>query len=83
MPTHQEPPKAPGTVAEAPSSPIGEPTPSSYDRSSLTGDYLVMIAGQTEEDYFRYAPEISSASTSMGSSICPRPSPIIKKSRFS
>jgi Uma2 family endonuclease len=57
MPTYQEPPKAPGTVAEAPSSPIDEPTPPSYDRSSLTGDYLVMIAGQTEEDYFRYAPE--------------------------
>ncbi|HEV3167546.1 MAG TPA: Uma2 family endonuclease [Isosphaeraceae bacterium] len=28
-----------------------------YDRSSLEGDYMVMIAGQTEEDYFRRAPE--------------------------
>lgn len=28
-----------------------------YDRSSLTGDYMVMIEGQTEEDWWRYAPE--------------------------
>ena len=28
-----------------------------YDRSSLPGDFLVMIAGQTEEDYFRRAPD--------------------------
>src|SRR5947209_1721892 len=28
-----------------------------YDRSSLTGDYMVMIAGQTEEDWWRLAPE--------------------------
>ncbi len=28
-----------------------------YDRSSLHGDYMVMIAGQTAEDFERYAPE--------------------------
>ncbi len=28
-----------------------------YDRSSLVGDFMVMIAGQTEEDYLRRAPE--------------------------
>ncbi len=31
--------------------------PRVYDRSSLDGDYLVMIAGQTPEDWERYAPE--------------------------
>jgi Uma2 family endonuclease len=36
-----------------------EPTPPEewYDRSSLTGDYMVMIADQTPEDFERYAPE--------------------------
>jgi Uma2 family endonuclease len=36
-----------------------EPAPPEdwYDRSSLTGDYLVMIADQTPEDFERYAPE--------------------------
>lgn len=28
-----------------------------YDRSSLVGDYMVMIAGQTAEDFERKAPE--------------------------
>ncbi len=31
--------------------------PRVYDRSSLDGDYLVMIAGQTPEDWELYAPE--------------------------
>lgn len=36
-----------------------EPTPAEcwYDRSSLTVDAVVTIEGQTEEDFFRYAPE--------------------------
>jgi Uma2 family endonuclease len=28
-----------------------------YDRSSLVGDFMVMLADQTEEDYLRRAPE--------------------------
>lgn len=28
-----------------------------YDRSSLKGDYMVMIAGQTADDFEKYAPE--------------------------
>jgi Uma2 family endonuclease len=34
-----------------------EPLNDCYDRSSLVGDFLVMIADQTEEEYFRRAPE--------------------------
>ncbi|WP_169980028.1 Uma2 family endonuclease [Tautonia rosea] len=36
-----------------------EPTPpeSWYDRSSISADAMVMIEGQTEEDFFRFAPE--------------------------
>ncbi|MDR3638261.1 MAG: Uma2 family endonuclease [Isosphaeraceae bacterium] len=33
------------------------PTGTIYDRSSLKGDYMVMIAGQTAEDFEKYAPE--------------------------
>ena len=31
--------------------------PDWYDRSSLAGDFMVMIAGQTEEDWLRRAPD--------------------------
>ena len=31
--------------------------PDWYDRSSLPGDFMVMIAGQTEDDYLRNAPD--------------------------
>jgi Uma2 family endonuclease len=57
MPTHREPTTGPATVAEAPVPALVRANPAIYDRSSLSGDYLVMIAGQTEEDYFRHAPE--------------------------
>ena len=39
-------------VANPPPSPRGN-----YDRSSLTGDFMVMIPGQTAEDFELYAPE--------------------------
>lgn len=48
-------PTLPDTI-ERPA-PASEPTSEVYDRSSLRGNYLVMIAGQTEEDFFRLAPE--------------------------
>ena len=31
--------------------------PDWYDRSSLAGEFMVMIAGQTEDDYLRHAPD--------------------------
>jgi Uma2 family endonuclease len=34
-----------------------DPTKDWYDRSSLKGDFMVMIADQTEEDYLRRCPE--------------------------
>jgi Uma2 family endonuclease len=45
-------------TADAPS-PESEPDPvlDWYDRSSLTGDFMVMIADQTPEDFERRAPE--------------------------
>jgi len=41
-------------VVERPETPCA---PRVYDRSSLDGDYMVMIAGQTPEDWENYAPE--------------------------
>jgi Uma2 family endonuclease len=41
----------------SPSSGVIEAAPRVYDRSSLTGDFMVMIADQTPEDFERYAPE--------------------------
>jgi len=35
----------------------GTATGAMYDRSSLKGDYMVMLAGQTAEDFEKYAPE--------------------------
>ncbi len=49
-----------------------DPTKVWYDRSSLNGDYMVMIPDQTVEDYLRRAPRIKFANTSTGSSTCPR-----------
>jgi len=37
--------------------PSADPTKDWYDRSSLVGDFMVMIADQTEEEYLRRAPE--------------------------
>lgn len=39
------------TAAEAP------PGPKVYDRSSMDGDFVVMIPGQTTEDFEEFAPE--------------------------
>ena len=36
---------------------MDEPTKDWYDRSSLRGDFMVMIDDQTEEEYFRRCPE--------------------------
>jgi Uma2 family endonuclease len=46
-----------GPAAPAPA-PVSTPQPGQvYDRSSLAGDYMVMIAGQTADDFERFAPE--------------------------
>jgi Uma2 family endonuclease len=44
----------------APTAPAEAPRPAGavYDRSSLTGDFMVMLGGQTPEDFERYAPEM-------------------------
>ncbi len=39
------------------SAPATDPMAEWYDRSSITADAMVMIAGQTPEDFERYAPE--------------------------
>src|SRR5947209_3227074 len=46
-------------IADQPTGPDVDPDPSKgwYDRSSLKGDFMVMIADQTEEDYLRRCPE--------------------------
>ena len=46
-------------IAGRPAEPDDDPDPTKdwYDRSSLKGDFMVMIADQTEEEYFRRAPE--------------------------
>ena len=48
------------TDIEAERHPDVEPAPPEqwYDRSSITADAMVMIDGQTEDDFFRYAPEM-------------------------
>ena len=40
-----------------PSTDPDDPTKDWYDRSSLVGDFMVMIPDQTEEDYLRRCPE--------------------------
>ncbi len=47
------------SVLESPPSPIEDDggKPDWYDRSSLPGDFMVMICGQTEDDYLRRSPE--------------------------
>lgn len=48
--SQSEPIDPQGVLSETPSGAI-------YDRSSLRGDYMVMIAGQTADDFEKYAPE--------------------------
>lgn len=36
---------------------IDEPLPLIYDRSSMPPEFMVTIPGQTEDDFFQYAPE--------------------------
>jgi Uma2 family endonuclease len=36
---------------------VADEAPEVYDRSSLRGDFMVALFDQTEEDFFRYAPE--------------------------
>lgn len=55
MVTHTDRPATPGR-AEA-TTHDGESDRDVYDRSSLGGDFMVMIAGQTSEDFERFAPE--------------------------
>ncbi len=43
--------------ADEPVDPAEVPPGLWYDRSSLVGDFMVMIDGQTEGDFLRYAPE--------------------------
>ena len=57
MPTQNERTITEPAEAEVMSAPRSDGRPPFYDRSSLSGDYLVMIADQTVEDFFRYAPE--------------------------
>ena len=40
-----------------PSTDPDDPTKAWYDRSSLKGDFMIMIADQTRDDYFERAPE--------------------------
>ena len=44
-------------VADVDPEPREDALPEFYDRSSLTGDYMVMIPDQTPEDFEKYAPE--------------------------
>jgi Uma2 family endonuclease len=46
-------------IADQPTEPeeATSPTKDGYDRSSLLGDFLVMIADQSEQDYLRRCPE--------------------------
>ena len=48
-----------------------------YDRSSLNGDYMVMIAGQTAEDFEKYAPEMQYCEYFDG--IVYMPSPVVDR----
>ena len=38
------------------SSPVAEPGPVLYDRSSMPAQFMVEIPGQTEDDFFQFAP---------------------------
>ena len=53
MATDTHEPAEPTSVEDHPI----DPSKDWYDRSSLKGDFMVMIADQTEEDYFRGHPE--------------------------
>jgi Uma2 family endonuclease len=57
MPSRREPPESTIKVAEPLSPPVADPTPASYQRPTGWGDAMFTIAGQTSEDFERYAPE--------------------------
>lgn len=56
------------------------PAPWVYDRSSLTGDFMVMIAGQTAEDFELHAPEMQFCEYADG--IIYMPSPVTDRHQF-
>lgn len=45
------------TLADSDPEPRDDGLPEFYDRSSLTGDYMVMIPDQTPKDFEKFAPE--------------------------
>jgi Uma2 family endonuclease len=57
MPSHREPPESTIKVADPLAPPVDDPTPTIYQRPSDWDDSMFTIAGQTEEDFFLYAPD--------------------------
>jgi Uma2 family endonuclease len=57
MPSPREPAESTIKVAGARSRPVADSTPAIYQRPSHWDDSMFTIAGQTSEDFERYAPE--------------------------